>query len=111
MTTIMCPKTRQEFKQLIASNDKKIVIVKASAKWCKPCRDCHDYVIEQFNNHKHDNGKLLIFLDIDDCRDVSSFLRIKRLPTLLSYKDGQPNQVVYGGGQNDINTFFRKSFS
>ena len=47
---VECPELRGEFTQLIKQNANKVVIVKASASWCGPCKRSAPYFKECFNN-------------------------------------------------------------
>lgn len=110
MSIIECPQTRDEFKKLIQQNSNKVIIIKGSASWCGPCKKCKDFVYLQFASYNTPN-KLFIEVDVDKHSDVASYLRIRKLPTLLSYKDGMPNQASFGASEPSIETFFKKSFS
>ena len=98
------PDTRNEFKNLIASNRNKNIIIKCYADWCGPCKRITDLVNELFE--KLPGNKMLILLNVDKQRDVATFLRIKQLPTILSYKDGMPNKVIMTSEENAIKQFF-----
>lgn len=110
MSIVQSPETRIEFKQIIEQNKHKIIIVKASARWCGPCRTSSNYVINEFNNMRTSN-KLLINVNIDDQSDVATFLKIRKIPTLISYKDGYPDQVTQSAEQQVIRNFFAKAFA
>ena len=109
MSIVQSPENRIEFKQLIQQNKHKIIIVKASAKWCGPCNASSMYVIDEFNN-THTTNKLLINVNIDKQSDVATFLKIRKIPTLISYKDGYPDQVIQSAEKNVIRSFFTKAF-
>ena len=98
------PETRNEFKSLIASNRNKNIIVKCYADWCGPCKRITDLVNESFE--KLSGNKMMIMLNVDKQRDVSSFLKIKQLPTILSYKEGIPNKVIMTSDESQIKSFF-----
>ena len=98
------PETRNEFKTLIASNRNKKIIVKAYALWCGPCKRITDLVNESFE--KLSGNKMMILLNVDKQRDVSSFLKIKQLPTILSYKDGISDKVIVSSDETQIKNFF-----
>ena len=98
------PETRNDFKTLIASNRNKIIIVKAYADWCGPCKRITDLVNDLFE--KLSDNKMMILLNVDKQRDVATFLRIKQLPTILSYKEGIPNKVIMTSDETQIKHFF-----
>ena len=107
---IKSPPDRNSFKQLINDNKDKGIVVKAHAKWCKPCKQITPYVYSFFNQ-LDTSQKLLIDLDIDECKDVASYLRIRGVPTTLTYKNGDPCQVVIGANPKQIHSLFVKTFT
>ena len=107
MSRIMeCPEEREDFLLLIKNNSSNITIVKAYAKWCKPCKKIAPFVLNCFN--KLSDNKLLIELDIDKADDVASYLRITSLPTLLAYVKGVLTHVLMSSKSDDIIKFFKK---
>lgn len=110
MSIIECPQTREEFKKLIQINATKIIIIKGSASWCAPCNKCKPFVHELFDSMQTPN-KIFIEVDVNKHSDVATYLKIRKLPTLLSFKDGMPYQATFGASEDIITTFFKKSFS
>lgn len=107
MSVIHSPETRKEFKSLIENNPSYLIIVKAYAEWCNPCKIISNYVFDKFQNIQIEN-KILILLDIDNQKDVSSYLKIRALPTLISYKEGMKDNIVEGVNKEKIDYFFEK---
>lgn len=104
MTIIKSPTTRQEFKQLINENSTKKIFVKYYANWCGPCKTINDPVMKMFNEY-HGN-KLMIIVDVDECDDVASAMKIRSLPTIQTFVDGMPDQVVMGADIESIAKLF-----
>ena len=104
---IEAPETRGEFKEYLQKNKSKQIIVYATATWCKPCRTSKPTILKLFNDLAIQN-KILMVLDIDKCRDVSSFLKIRGVPLMMLYSNGEPTYSVRGGGIGDIEKFFKK---
>ena len=105
-TTIECPETRQEFINLIKKNSNKIIIVKAHANWCRPCKQIAPFVKQLFD--KLPSNKLLVNLNIDDVDDVSAYLKIKSIPLLIGYINGEKQHIYNGGGKDVLISFFKK---
>lgn len=101
---VECPETRQEFNMLIQQNVSKVVIVKASASWCGPCRRSAPFFEECFNNLN--KNKLLILLDIDEQSDVTSFLKIRAVPTHIAYINGEKQHINTSSSDENIRYFF-----
>ena len=43
----------------------------------------------------------MILVNVDEQRDVSSYSRVKQLPTILSYKDGISDKVIVSSDEKD----------
>jgi len=104
---IESPKKRDEFKRYIEQNKDKGIIVYSTASWCKPCRTSKPLILETFTK-MNDSRKILIILDIDTCRDVSNYLRIRGVPQLFYYENGEPKYAYKGGSPSTIQSFFQK---
>lgn len=104
---IECPETRQEFKHFIQQHTEYSILIKAYASWCRPCDTIKEYVYNQFHNLQKDE-KILILLNVDEQPDVASSLKIRALPTLLTYKDGMKDNVVEGTSKEEISHLIRK---
>lgn len=87
--------SRHDYKTLLRENKDMDIFVKFSAEWCGPCKKIQlklHRLFDEYNNQK----KLLVLVDIDKCNDVASAMRIKQLPTIQTYKNGMPDQVIVG---------------
>lgn len=77
----------------------KIAIVKATASWCPPCKlmdrttFVDDRIVKWFGTEG--NG-LVIDFDVDENRQLAQELRIRAMPTLIAFKDGQEFDRVVG---------------
>lgn len=103
---------RTEFKQFIANNSNKLIIVKAHAIWCAPCKRIApliDNEISALMTEYGANNVIFKAIDMDEDSDVANYLKIKKLPTLISYIDGEPAHVVQSANEIEINHFFKKS--
>ena len=103
---------RTEFKKILSENTGNLVIVKAYADWCAPCKRVSPLVDNEImgliSEHGVDNVRL-IQINIDDDGDVASYLKIQKLPTMISYIDGEPLHVIVTANESDIREFFKKS--
>lgn len=103
---VECPDNRDDFLTLVKSNADKIVIVKAHGTWCGPCKKIAPTVKQLFNNLP--SNKLMIEMDIDECDDVASYLKISKLPTLLGYVKGEKQHIHIGADEKQVASFFKK---
>ncbi len=104
---IICPETRKEFQELLQKYKNHKIVIKAYAEWCKPCKLIEDYVFKIFNNLNISN-KILILLNVDLQQDVSSYLKIRALPTIMTYIDGMREDVLEGIDKNYLEKMIMK---
>jgi len=75
------------------STNSKYVLVDVGAAWCNPCKRQHD-ILEKFSI---DHPDLPIYtVDIDDCPITTSTYKIKSVPTLILFKNGQIHSTKVG---------------
>lgn len=104
---------RSTFMQLLEANN-GILIFKFTANWCGPCKTIKTYTIQQSNRLRQDT--ILIEVDVDDCFDLYSFLKQKKMvngiPVFLCYKKGNttfaPDDSITGANIPDLNLFFER---
>ena len=93
---IFAKKTFDEARKETVGTD-KILVVKATAVWCPPCKQMDkttwrdDKVIKWFEA----NG-LAIQIDVDKQRDVARTLEIEAMPTMVAFKKGEEFDRVVG---------------
>ena len=98
--------TREEFKNFIEKNKNQLIIVKASATWCGPCKRIKDDFLSMFNNMP--DNVILIELDIDEADDVAQHLKIRKVPTIMNFVNGLPMDIYTTSDVNQIKQFFDK---
>ena len=99
-------KTRQEAIDLI--NNNKAVIFKFTATWCGPCKKVYSLIDELYQQVK--DYIVMVIVDIDKARDIASYMKIKSIPTMLSYINRQPTDSVLGADEEGIISFFNKTY-
>lgn len=100
-------------------NSREIILVKFSAKWCKPCRNikqtCQEYFSSMPKNIR------LFDIDIDEQMDLyiqlKKYKMIKGVPTIMMWaptyiKEDRPwfvpDDSVSGGDINEVKRFFER---
>jgi len=53
----------------------------------------------------------MIIVDIDAGRDIASAIKIKSVPTMYNYVNGNPMDSVMGSNTSSIESFFNKTLS
>lgn len=99
-------KTRQELKDYVKNHS--VVIVKFTAEWCGPCKRIAPYLsklMEQYDKISY------VEVDVDEGGNIASYLRIRSVPTIVSYIDGDIHEIVITSSLEDIKSFFEKTNS
>ena len=104
VTIIESIETRGKFKEVLSTNTP--LIVKASAPWCGPCKIIKPVFDEKIKNLG--DNIVVYMLDVDEDEDVSSFLKITKLPTIISFVRGEKMDVFTGSDSNLLTHFFKK---
>lgn len=75
----------------------KILVVKATAEWCPPCKkmDRTTWVDDRVVKWVEANG-VAIQVDVDKNPDVSRQLRVRAMPTMIVFKKGEEFDRVVG---------------
>ena len=101
---IVVIKKRNEFKDYVENNN--FVIVKIGATWCGPCKRCAPTIKNLFNQMPEKVNMVLV--DADSGSDVKNHLKIKVVPTLMAFINGDPCEIYQTSNDNEIKNFFKK---
>ena len=52
----------------------------------------------------------MVIVDIDKAKDIASYMKIRSVPTMISYIDKQPMDSVLGADRDGIIAFFNKTY-
>jgi thioredoxin 1 len=84
--------TDQNINEVLASS--KVVLVDFWAVWCGPCRALGPIVEEIASEYE---GKIVVGkCNVDEAQDISMQYRIRSIPTIIFFKDGQPVDKTIG---------------
>ena len=101
---------REDLKIFLKTHD--VVIVKIGALWCGPCKKIQPY-IEQYYSEL--NNVSLVVVDADEGGDIVSYLKIKTVPTLINYINGDRQDILTSSKITRCKEFFfkhsKKSFN
>ena len=99
--------TVEDFKNYLNDlDDDEITIIKAYAEWCEPCKKVAP-LVEDIMERMGDNIKL-IKVDISKFRKLTKYLKIKAVPTFISFKGTDQMNFMTSGDPEKIKSFFRK---
>lgn len=83
-----------EFPQVIANST--VVLVKFGAPWCAPCKALAP-ILEQVATEGH----TVVEVDADESPDLSIQYKVRGLPTMIVFRDGQPAERLSGVQSKD----------
>lgn len=75
----------QEFKDLVSNNE--VVFVDFFANWCGPCKMLAP-IVEQLAD-KYPEVKV-VKIDVDQEQSLAMEYQVQSIPTLITFKNGQP---------------------
>ncbi|MBI4818942.1 MAG: thioredoxin [Deltaproteobacteria bacterium] len=85
--------TDKDFQSVVLES-KQPVLVDFWATWCAPCKVVAPVLEELSDTYA---GALTVAkVDVDESRRVAAMFRIRSIPTLMLFKDGEPIQAVEG---------------
>ena len=96
---------RVEFKEYVKKYP--VIIVKFTSDWCGPCKKVSPYIDKLMAKYYNIN---YLVVDVDEGRDVASYLKIRSIPTLVSYiNNGDVHQFLSSSSPDDVAAFFKKT--
>ena len=84
--------TEEQFASIL--NTDKPVLVDCSATWCGPCKALAPIVDEVANEYE---GRAVVCkMDVEECPEISMQYRIRNVPTVLFFKNGEVKDKSVG---------------
>ncbi|MCD8914219.1 thioredoxin family protein [Staphylococcus simulans] len=102
-------KTRQDFDNIIQSNEP--VIIKFEAGWCPDCRAMDmwiDPIVEKYNDYKW------YTVNRDELEDVAQDYEVMGIPSLLVFKDGEKTAHLHSANAKSpeqVEDFLSQTFN
>lgn len=92
--------TEQNFDEILKNN--AVVMVDFGATWCGPCKALAPVVDEIANEYE---GRAVVGkADVEECPDIAARFRIRNVPTVLFFKNGELKDKSVGGVQKSTLT-------
>lgn len=89
--------TTKEFNDILSQNS--VVICKLGAEWCGPCR-AMEPIIENVSEKMQGKAKVMD-IDVEESPDISTAYRVRNIPTILYFKDGELKDKSVGSISED----------
>ena len=81
----------QEFNECIQNNE--IVFVDFFAQWCGPCKMLAPSIEKLADEHPEIK---VLKVDVDEEANLAAHFQVQSIPTLITFKNGQPAQRQMG---------------
>ena len=92
------------FKAVMKNN--AVSVVKVGATWCGPCKrivsDVDKIYLQLSSNIQ------VYHIDVDECPDIAGHLRIRKLPTFISFVGEDKMDILESSNIDEIGQFFKK---
>lgn len=99
--------TKENFNQIIVE-EKRTAVIDFWAPWCTYCRriaPAYDKIAEQYGD-----DLLVGKINIDDAEEIAQQYQVEVIPTLIFFKDGNPEgRVVAPDSKAKIEAFLKEN--
>ena len=85
--------TDDTFEKEVIQSD-KLTLVDFWAEWCQPCKIVGP-IVDEFGEEYKDKVKV-VKMDVDANTDAPGQFNIMSIPTLIFFKNGQPEKTMVG---------------
>lgn len=82
----------KEFNDILSNNS--AVVAKFGAQWCSPCKTMEP-ILESVAEKLEGKVKV-VDIDVDDSPELSTQYRVKNIPTIIYFKDGNAQDKTIG---------------
>ena len=89
--------TKNEFNEILNANS--VVVAKMGADWCNPCRAMEPII--KSVSEKMQGKAIVMDIDVEESPDISTEYRVRNIPTILYFKDGELKDKSVGSISED----------
>jgi thioredoxin 1 len=92
-------KSADEFDQLVAESDGKLIVVDFSAVWCGPCKmiaPVYDEMSSEFAD------AIFVKIDVDEVPDLAERFKVQAMPTFLFMKGTNEVERFSGASEQKL---------
>lgn len=87
----------KELNEILENNN--MVVLKCGAEWCSPCKTMGP-IIESVAEKMEGKVKVLD-IDVEESPDIATEYRVRNIPTILYFKDGELKDKSVGAMSED----------
>eukprot|EP00486_Rosalina_sp_Unknown_P005972 CAMPEP_0201564650 /NCGR_PEP_ID=MMETSP0190_2-20130828/3150_1 /ASSEMBLY_ACC=CAM_ASM_000263 /TAXON_ID=37353 /ORGANISM="Rosalina sp." /LENGTH=124 /DNA_ID=CAMNT_0047981121 /DNA_START=112 /DNA_END=486 /DNA_ORIENTATION=+ len=104
-------KQTEKFDEIVekAKADKKLIIAKFGAKWCKPCKEVAPHY-KEFAGKYQDMIFLDVDFDTDDNEELADDWKVKKLPMFIVIKEGKEHERLQHSDKDKLLALISKQF-
>ena len=104
-TTLYITKNLDYQTHVVNRSEDKLVIVKFSAPWCKPCKTIEPIFLEQA---KQNTDCLFCELNIDDFEEVTDNESVSSIPCFIAYHNKMKIDKMDGSSSDKLIQFIKE---
>jgi len=110
MMAVAKPTDEKTFKDMLAIDHERVVIVKFGTCWCRPCADMQP-AFESLAADLHNDGynATLVEIDRDDLQDVFDEYDIRKMPTFKTFARGNVVNTIQALSADELRSELRAS--
>lgn len=98
--------TVEEYRTTISSN--KMVFVKFTADWCKPCKAIHPFYSKLADQYSSDKRKIrFTVIDADEMDEIAGECSVTIMPTFLAFQNGTLASKFTGSNEEKLEAFVK----
>lgn len=90
--------TNENFDEILKNN--AVVMVDFGAEWCGPCRQLEP-IVSQIAD-EYDGRVAVCKADVEACNDITARFRIRNVPTILFFKNGELKDKSVGSVPKNV---------
>lgn len=93
-----------DLKSIVSSNKEKHCIVYITADWCTVCKRNLPYI----NEFLKEKDTVNLIADYDTAKTIVHKFKIRAIPTLLRFYEGDIDSICMSGSIHEITKFFNE---
>lgn len=93
-----------ELKSIISKNKEDFLILYITADWCSVCKRVFPHILD----YLREKNTINLVADYEVAKTIVHKFRIRAIPTLIRFYDGEIDSICMSGSLQEINKFFNE---